>query len=201
MGRGPTSEMNSLEKRYTYISRSLKKIYERFLKIRGRPREIALGFALGLFIGMTPSIGTQMAIAAFIAALLKWNKFSAATGVWITNPLTAPFIYSFNYLIGARLLEIKRGYSLPTEIGISRMSQMLHKAPEVFWALIIGGAILGLPLAVAGYYISYPAITRYQERIKKTIARQRERLAIKRKQRKKARREYPYSKAHRKSNP
>ena len=187
---------------YTNITRSLKKIYERFLRIRGRPREIALGFALGLFIGMTPSMGIQTAIAILLAALFKWNKFSAATGAWITNPLTAPFIYSFNHLIGARLLEIKRGYSLPTEIGISRMSQMLHKAPEVFWALILGGAILGLPLAVAGYYFSYSAITRYQERIKKTIARQRERLAIKRKmRRKKAGREYPYSKAYRKSKP
>ena len=193
--------MIHLDKLYTNITRSLKKIYERFLRIRGRPREIALGFALGLFIGMTPSMGIQTAIAILLAALFKWNKFSAAIGAWITNPLTAPFIYSFNHLIGARLLEIKKGYSLPTEIGISRMSQMLHKAPEVFWALILGGAILGLPLAVAGYYFSYSAITRYQERIKKTIARQRERLAIKRKQRKKARREYLYSKAHRKSKP
>lgn len=194
--------MIHLEKRYIYITRSLKKIYERFLKIRGRPREIALGLALGIFIGMTPSMGIQTAIAVFLAALFKWNKFSAATGVWITNPLTAPFIYSFNYLIGARLLEIKRGYSLPAEIGISRMSQMFHKAPEVFWALILGGAILSLPLAVAGYYCSYSAITRYQERIKKTVAKQRERLAIKRKmRRKKARKEYPYSKAHRKSKP
>jgi uncharacterized protein (DUF2062 family) len=194
--------MIHLENRYTNIPRSLKKIYERFLRIRGQPREIALGLALGLFIGMTPSMGIQTAIAVFLAVLFKWNKFSAAIGAWITNPLTAPFIYSFNYLIGARLLEIKRGYSLPTEIGISRMSQMLHKAPEVFWALILGGAILGLPLAVSGYYFSYSAITRYQERIKKTIARQREKLAIKRKmRRKKVRREYPYSKAHRKSKP
>ena len=177
--------MIHLEKRYTYITRSLKKIYERFLRIRGRPREVALGFALGLFIGMTPSMGIQTAIAILLAALFKWNKFSAATGVWITNPLTAPFLYSINYLIGARLLEIKRGYSLPTEIGISRMSHMLHNAPEIFWALILGGAILGLPLAVAGYYFSYSAITRYQERIKKTIAKQRERLAIKRKIRRK----------------
>jgi uncharacterized protein (DUF2062 family) len=177
--------MIHLEKRYTYITRSLKKIYERFLRIRGRPREIALGFALGLFIGMTPSIGTQMAIAAFVAALFKWNKFSAAIGVWITNPLTAPFIYSLNYLIGAMLLEIKRGYRLPTEIGISGMSHILHKAPEVFWALLLGGAVLGLPLAVAGYYFSYSAITRYQERIKKTVSRQRERLPIKRKIRRK----------------
>ena len=194
--------MIHLEKLYLNIPGSLKKIYERFLKIRGRPREIALGFALGLFTGMTPSIGIQTAIAVFLAVFFKWNKFSAAVGAWITNPLTAPFIYSFNYLIGTKMLEIKRGYSLPTEIGISRVFQMLHKAPEVFWALILGGAIVGLPLAVAGYYFSYSAITRYQDRIKKTIARQRERLAIKRKmRRKKARRVYPYSKAHRKSKP
>ena len=194
--------MIHLEKLYTNITRSLKKIYERFLSLRGSPREIALGFALGLFIGMTPSMGIQTAIAILLAALFKWNKFSAAIGAWITNPLTAPFIYSFNYLIGAKMLEIKRGYSLPAEIGISRMSQMLHKAPEVFWALILGGAILGLLLAVAGYYFSYSAITRYQARIKKTIERQRERLAIKRKmRRKKARRKYPYSKAYRKSKP
>ena len=155
--------MIHLEKRYIYITRSLKKIYERFLRIRGRPREIALGFALGLFIGMTPSIGTQMAIAAFLAALFKWNKFSAAIGVLITNPLTAPLIYSINYVIGARLLEIKRGYTLSPEISIAGTSHMLHNAPEIFWALLLGGVILGLPLAVAGYYFCYSAITRYQE--------------------------------------
>jgi uncharacterized protein (DUF2062 family) len=193
--------MIHLEKWYTNIPRSLKKIYERFLRIRGRPREIALGLALGLFLGMTPSMGIQTAIAVFLAVLFKWNKFSAAIGVWITNPLTAPFIYSINYLIGVRLLEIKQGYSLPAEIGISRMFHMLHKAPEIFWALTLGGVILGLPLAVAGYYFAYSATTRYQERIKKTIAIQRERLAIKRKQRKEARRKYPYSNAHRKSKP
>jgi uncharacterized protein (DUF2062 family) len=193
--------MIHLEKWYTNIPRSLKKIYERFLRIRGRPREIALGLALGLFLGMTPSMGIQTAIAVFLAVLFKWNKFSAAIGVWITNPLTAPFIYSINYLIGVRLLEIKQGYSLPAEIGISRMFHMLHKAPEIFWALTLGGVILGLPLAMAGYYFAYSATTRYQERIKKTIAIQRERLAIKRKQRKEARRKYPYSNAHRKSKP
>jgi uncharacterized protein (DUF2062 family) len=193
--------MIHLEKWYTNIPRSLKKIYERFLRIRGRPREIALGLALGLFLGMTPSMGIQTAIAVFLAVLFKWNKFSAAIGVWITNPLTAPFIYSINYLIGVRLLEIKQGYSLPAEIGISRMFHMLHKAPEIFWALTLGGVILGLPLAVAGYYFAYSATTRYQERIKKTIAIQRERLAIKRKKRKEARRKYPYSNAHRKSKP
>jgi uncharacterized protein (DUF2062 family) len=154
--------MVKTQKRYKYIKRSLKKIYERFLRIRGRPREIALGFALGIFIGMTPSVGIQMAIAVFMAALFKWNKVSAAAGVLITNPLTAPLIYSINYVIGARLLEIKRDYTLTPEISVAGISHMLHNAPEIFWALLLGGVILGLPLAVAGYYFCYSAITRYQ---------------------------------------
>ena len=48
---------------------TLKRGYERFLKIRGDPREIALGFALGLFIGMTPFMGFHTASAVFLAAL------------------------------------------------------------------------------------------------------------------------------------
>jgi uncharacterized protein (DUF2062 family) len=40
-----------------------------------------LGFAFGIFIGMTPTMGIQMPIAVFIAALIKWSKISAAFGV------------------------------------------------------------------------------------------------------------------------
>jgi uncharacterized protein (DUF2062 family) len=59
----------------------LHKAYERFIKIRGHPREIALGFALGIFIGMTPTMGVQTPLAVFLAALFKWSKLSAGFGV------------------------------------------------------------------------------------------------------------------------
>ncbi len=52
----------------------LRKPYDRFLKIKGDPREIALGMALGLFVGMSPFMGIQMAVAVFLAAIFKWNK-------------------------------------------------------------------------------------------------------------------------------
>ncbi len=82
---------------------AIQKFYRNFLKLRGDPREIALGFALGLFIGMSPSMGFQMVIAAAVAAFLKWDIISAAMGVWITNPLTAPFIYSLTYFVGSKI--------------------------------------------------------------------------------------------------
>ena len=163
----------------------LKKGYKRFIKIRGEPRKIALGFALGLFVGMSPTMGLQIAIAVFFAALFKWNKFSAAIGVWITNPVTAPFIYGMTYVTGARLLGIKKTYSLNSEINLDTINKILQKTPGIFWALIIGGVIIGLPLAIAGYYFSYAVVTRYQEDVKRKIAKQKKRLAFRKKKRKK----------------
>ena len=105
------------------LRKFLRRLYERFVKIRGRPREIALGFALGLFIGMSPTMGIQMPISVFVAAIFQWSKISAAVGVWITNPFTAPFIYGLTYVVGARLLGLKASLTLPnTSAGICSRS-------------------------------------------------------------------------------
>ena len=163
------------------LPRIIRRTYERFLRIRGEPREIALGFSLGLFIGMTPSMGLQTPIALFSAAILKWNKISSAIGVWITNPLTAPFIYSLTYLVGARLLGLRKDFNPTDELSISRISEILHKAPGILWALLLGGIIVGLPVAVAGYLISFSVLKKYKEDVKRRLAMQKEKLAMKRK--------------------
>jgi len=155
--------------------RYLKRIYERFVKIRGEPHKIALGFSLGLFVGMSPSMGVQMPIAIFIAALLKWNKISSAAGVWIKNPLTAPFIYSITYFTGARILGIKKGFHPPAEMDIGLLEKFAQKAPEIIWALLLGGLIIGIPLAVAGYYLSLAAVKQYQARLKQKLWKHRKR--------------------------
>jgi uncharacterized protein (DUF2062 family) len=167
-----------------------KKGYKRFLKIRGQPREIALGFALGLFIGMTPAIGFHTAMAVFFAAVLRWNKLSAAVGVWISNPFTAPILYGITYVAGAKVLGLGHASGSEHEVGAASLEGLLSKAPEILWALLIGGALIGLPVALAGYYASYFAVVRYQEKIRRRIERQRERLARKKaalKSRKKSR--------------
>ena len=151
--------------------------YERFVKIRGRPREIALGFALGIFIGMSPTMGIQMPIAVFFAAMLKWSKISAAFGVWITNPFTSPFIYGLTYVVGAKLLRMKTAMTLPEEITWSIVGEMLKNAPVILGALTAGGIVVGLPLAVLSYYLSYAAVNKYQQRVKDKLATQKARLA------------------------
>ena len=146
-----------------------KKAYHRFLKIRGNPKEIALGFALGLFVGMTPFMGLHTAIAVPLAALLKWNKFSAALAVWVSNPLSAPFIYGITYYVGAKVLLIRDGYKLPMEFNLDALLYTLQKTPGIIGILLMGGVVVGLPLAVGGYYFSLRAIIQYRESIRKKI--------------------------------
>ncbi|MDM8550579.1 DUF2062 domain-containing protein [Desulfobacterales bacterium HSG2] len=171
------------------LSRTLKKAYERLIRIRGHPREIALGFALGIFVGMSPTLGFQMAIAVCFAALLKWNKVSAALGVWISNPVTAPVIYSVTYLIGAKLLGISKVDDVSGNLDSTTIYEWVSNAPEIVWALTVGGVIAGLPLAVFAYYFSYSAVRKYQEDIKRKLAQQKEKLIRKKEKLAKKRKE------------
>ena len=167
--------MNYLKKTYW------KKIYETLVTIHGEPRNVALGFALGLFIGMAPIMGLQTLLVLFLATFLKWNKLSAAIGVWITNPLTAPFIYGMTYLTGARIMGLNKAhYVVDPEQSITIISKIITKAPDVFLSLIIGGIILGIPIAIIGYYFSYYAVLEYQTDIKKKIVEKKEKLARRR---------------------
>ena len=157
----------------------IKKAYFRFLKIRGNPREIALGFALGIMVGMTPFMGLHMAIAVPLAALLKWNKFSAALAVWISNPLSAPVIYGITYYTGARVLFIQNGYKLPLTFNLEALLYTLRSAPEIIGILTVGGVVVGLPLAVFGYYFALKTIVEYRASIQRKIEEKKARLSQK----------------------
>lgn len=88
--------------------RQFKLQFLRFARLSGTPDDIAKGMALGIFIGMTPTFGFQMGIAIAVAWLLRENKLAAVLGVWITNPITAPFIYALEYETGRVLLSMER---------------------------------------------------------------------------------------------
>ena len=142
-----------------------QKAYQRFLKIRGHPREISLGFALGLFVGMSPFMGLHTAIAVLLAALFKWNKISAALAVWISNPFSAPVIYGLTYIVGARVLAYENSYTLPQEFDLNALLDIIRSAPDLIGVLIVGGIVTGIPLGVAGYFGAYFAIYEYRKNL------------------------------------
>lgn len=126
-------------RRWGYI-RQAKLNFVRFARMRGEPDEIAKGLALGIFIGMTPTFGLQMLLAICLAFLLKENKLAAALGVWITNPVTAPFIYALEYESGRLLLGLDR-VRLPQELTFSAIG---HLGLDVMLPLWFGSLIYGI---------------------------------------------------------
>jgi uncharacterized protein (DUF2062 family) len=98
-------------------------------------------------------------------------------GVWITNPITSPFIYGLTYIVGTRLLGLEATMTLPDNFTWSIVKEMLKNAPAIFGALTVGGILIGLPLAVLSYFLSYTAVSKYQQSIKAKVAAQKARLA------------------------
>jgi uncharacterized protein (DUF2062 family) len=193
-----TEGTRRLNKRRGVVS-SLREAYKRFIKIRGEPRDIAMGFALGLFLGVSPMFGLQVWVAILLAALFKWSKISAALGTAISNPFTTPFIYAATYFVGSKLLGM--GNILPPSLGwdFDTLLRILSKTPQVFWAWTLGGVIIGLPLACFGYYLSYAAIVRYRTQIRQRVVERRKFLKERIKKKRSRRRKKGHWKAPRKT--
>jgi uncharacterized protein (DUF2062 family) len=130
--------------------RQAKLVLVRFVRLRGLPEEIAKGVALGIFIGMTPTFGVQMPIALLFAYLLKENRLAAILGVWITNPLTAPVIYTIEYEMGRILLGMERA-SLPNELTLSAYANL---GWNILYPLWVGGIISGIILGSLSYFVT-----------------------------------------------
>lgn len=130
--------------------RQVKLLVVRFIRLRGLPEEIAKGVALGIFIGMTPTFGFQMAIALFFAYLLRENRLAAILGVWITNPVTAPFIYAIEYEIGRILLGLERA-RLPAAFTWEAYANL---GWDIMFPLWVGGLVAGGILGSLSYFIT-----------------------------------------------
>jgi uncharacterized protein (TIGR03546 family) len=165
----------------------LRRTYIRFLKMRGEPREIALGFSLGLMVGMSPFLGFHTIIAVFLAALLKWNKIAAAVAVFVTNPITAPFIYPMTYITGKVILGVSNLPDLNKFLSLSSVVELIKNSPLIIVDLTVGGIILGLPLSIVAYWMVLTAIENYRKRIKPKLSKKRQNRKAKKSQKKRKR--------------
>jgi uncharacterized protein (DUF2062 family) len=126
--------------------------FRRQLKeLRGKPHEISLGIAIGVFIAITPTIPFHTVLAVSLAALLRGSKLAAALGVWVSNPLTIPFFYYGSYRLGRFVL----GYpQLPLPADYSLIS-LMKLGKHVTVAMLHGGVLLGILPGLLAYFLTY----------------------------------------------
>lgn len=109
-------------------------------------KSAAKAFLVGLFVCMLPLPG-QMLIAAILAIKINANLPISVALVWITNPLTIPAIFYFNYIIGGWLLESPTSQ----ESFQFNLEWITAAIDQIWWPIFVGSLVNGLILSLFGY--------------------------------------------------
>ena len=154
----------------------IKRLLKRLRDLAGlddTPHKIALGLALGIFIGFVPVMGIQMGVVLPFALLFRGNKVAAVTGVWITNPVTVVPIYFVNYLVGLWFTPYKHltWDNFADKFSNIDTSTFLKLGAELLVPLFVGGAVIGVVTGIPTYFVSKWLVIRYRAKRAKRKAR------------------------------
>lgn len=147
------------------FGRTRRYYYLRFIRLRGTPHSLAFGSAIGVFIGITPTIPFHTIIIFFLTISSRSSFIAGLISSWVVcNPLT----YVPQYYLSLRIGNLVTPYELSwnqiqsvVEVVLSdvsftiRMKALLTVSYEAIIVMILGGSLLALPFALASYYISY----------------------------------------------
>lgn len=148
--------------------RKLRYNYLRFRRLKGDPRKLAWGMALGVFIGVTPTIPLHMTLAFALASLFRLSRAAAVMGCWVSNPLTIPLFYYLSFKVGQLLLFHGQPFVFPDTYSLHKL---LYLGWQVNLALQVGGLVIALPPAIIAYLLTYRGIQRYRARNSRKVLR------------------------------
>ena len=140
----------------------INEFYRRFLGLSGTPQEIARAMALGVFIGVTPTIPFHTALIMVICLLFRQNITSAVLGATIiSNPLTIPFFYLAEYEFGVFLLGLDPNPFILTDYDVR---SILEIGWHILYPLQVGGLLLAVLFTVPSYFITRHAVVALRNR-------------------------------------
>ncbi|MDD5731252.1 MAG: DUF2062 domain-containing protein [Candidatus Omnitrophica bacterium] len=125
------------------LSRFFKVIYLKFFRINDSPQKIALGFGLGVFLGVLP--GTGLVASLFLAMLFRLNRASALLGSLLTNTWISFVSFVLSVKVGAFILgldwhSVKDGW--------------LHVLKDFHWRNLLELSVVDTILPVVlGYFV------------------------------------------------
>jgi len=146
------------------LYRRLKKFYIRFISLRGEPETIAMGMALGVFIGVTPTIPFHTALIILFGLIWRHNLAAAYLGSWlISNPVTIPIFYFGQYELGRYLLGMPEMHLAMTDFSLAAIASL---GWHVFVPLLTGGIVTAPLFAIPAYFITYRVVVALRDRAK-----------------------------------
>ncbi len=145
--------------RLRFIARMRLKL-KMMLSLNVAPKVLAKSSALGAFIGISPYIGFQTYIALFASSYFNLPVYPLMIGVYITNPITIPFIFAFTTKVGLIILGMDSAFTFDWH-NIT-LSSLFEAGKILFLPFIIGTHFVGIISAILTYFIVYFLAKRYK---------------------------------------
>jgi len=136
--------------------RSLRLLYLKLYRINDSPQKIAMGFGLGIFLGVMPGAGLLAAVV--LALLLRVNRISALLGAILTNTWVTFAIFLLSIRAGSAIMGLD-WHTVHRDIriilkGFTWQSVFKISFFKILLPTVIGYLIVSFCLGVAGYLIA-----------------------------------------------
>lgn len=156
------------------VQRTGRYYFLKLVRLKGTPHSISLGAAIGVFIGLTPTIPLHTVIILALTLVTRTSFIAGLiTSLVVCNPLT----YVPQYYLALRLGNLVTPFHLSWErvkqvldIVLSdasfemRVQPLLALGYEAIAVMLAGGILLALPFAVATYYLCLSLVVSYRRR-------------------------------------
>ncbi len=144
----------------------------RLRKLRGTPHSLALGCALGVFMGIMPLSPFRSVLILLLAAPVGANVIAAfVVGTVVANPFVLAIWYSLALACGnmlvthpvswARVNAMLNSFQ-QTESITATLSSFANIGWDIVIVLMAGGLLIALPVGVATYPMALHYFSRRQ---------------------------------------
>lgn len=143
------SYLPSHERAHAWLRRHpwIEQALERTGCLHVHRRTVARGVAIGVFVGLTPTVGMQTVLMLIGCVAVRGNFPAAFLASWISNPITlGPLYFAFN-----GLGETVFGGVIGPEITISGRAE---GAAVGLIYMVLGSLLIAGPVAIAAYLLS-----------------------------------------------
>jgi uncharacterized protein len=156
--------------------RIIKYYFLKFKRLQGSPHALAGGTAIGVFVGLTPTMPFHTILIVFLSLVTRTSALAGITISWVVcNPLTYLPIYYLAAVVGNHLT--------PYELNLTNVHAALEQAMagngihnslttlaqtgyETLVVMGVGGVCVALPFALISYYLALFFFVKIQKKRK-----------------------------------
>ena len=129
--------------------------WRRLIRLKSPPHNVALGFAIGVFMSFSPFLGFHLVLSGLFAWMFRVNIAASLLGNFLGNPVTYPFMWAGVYQAGLMILggEAADSGHLVFDTGMIR---------TLFLPFLAGSIPVGILAGLIFYFPVKSSVARFQ---------------------------------------